>query len=302
VWHSVNDDRRALGGAKPLKIISRLQGGLGNQLFQFAVARAMGVRLGASVVLDNSSLVTDKKRRYELGAFKFPSTVPIISRPDGNRRGLLSKWLDPVQAVREKHFEFDPEIVALRPGVSVHLIGYWQTEKYFRDVSKQIRDDLQFVSSPDEKNAALLEQIQSCNAVSVHFRRGDYVSETHTAAYHGTPSMDYYRRAVSMIMARVPDAHLFVFSDEPQWVKDHFKPDAPLRVVDTNCADAPAADLRLMAACRHHILANSSFSWWGAWLNPRADKMVVAPKRWFHEAKSNTIDLLPDGWLTIDAD
>ncbi len=284
-----------------MRVISRLQGGLGNQLFQYAVARAMCLRLNAQMLLDDNALKNDPKRRCELGAFRFPSTLPVVSRPDGGRTGLLARWFDRVEILREKHFEFDPEIVMLRPGTSLHLIGYWQTEKYFQAVADQIRADLQLASPLDKKNQIMLDEISAVTAVSLHFRRGDYITEKHTAAYHGTPSEGYYRRAVAMMQERAPDVHLFVFSDEPQWVKDHFKPNAPMKVVDINSPESPAADLRLMSACKHHILANSSFSWWGAWLNPLVDRMVIAPNRWFQEAKSNTVDLLPDKWLAIEA-
>ena len=284
-----------------MRIISRLQGGLGNQFFQYAVARAMCLRLNAQMLLDDSALRNDAKRRYELGVFRVPSTLPVVSRPDGGRTGLLGRWFDRVEILREKHFEFDPEIVVLRPSTSLHLIGYWQTEKYFQAVADHIRSDLQFTSPPDKNNQRMLDEINAVTAVSVHFRRGDYITEKHTAAYHGTPSEDYYRRAVAMMLARVPDAHLLVFSDEPQWVKDNFKPDAPMKVVDINPPESPAADLRLMSACKHHILANSSFSWWGAWLNAHSEKIVIAPNRWFQAAKSNTVDLLPSGWLAIEA-
>lgn len=282
-----------------MKVISGLQGGLGNQLFQFAVARAISLRLNARMLLDDSALKLDHKRSFELGAFKFPSTLRIVSRPEGGRRGVLERWFDRVEILREKHCEFDPEIVSMRPNTSLHLIGYWQTEKYFQAVANQIRSDLQFAFPPDRENQSVLEEIRAVTAVSVHFRRGDFISEAHTAAYNGTPSLDYYRRAVAMITAQHPNAHLFVFSDEPQWVKDNFQSSAPMKIVDINPPDAPAADLRLMAACRHHVMANSTFSWWGAWLNPSSEKMVIGPNPWYQGAKLNTVDFLPAGWLTI---
>ncbi len=285
-----------------MKVISRLQGGFGNQLFQYAAARALGLRLGAQVEFDVSALKLDQKRRFELHAFRFPSTLRIASHPDGRRRNPLARWLNPRQIVREKHFEYDPDIEKLDSRSSIHLIGYWQTEKYFKSVEGQIRSDLEFASSPDKPNAIMLEKIQSVPAVSVHFRRGDYVSEKHTAEYHGVPSMKYYHNAVDAVLDSVPDAALFIFSDDPGWVRDHFHPRAPLTIVDINTPDQPAADLRLMSACRHHILANSSFSWWGAWLNPDRAKIVVAPNRWFSGATSNTVDLLPPQWRTLEAD
>ncbi|MGC8559495.1 MAG: alpha-1,2-fucosyltransferase [Phycisphaerae bacterium] len=285
-----------------MKIISRLQGGLGNQLFQYAAARALGLRLGLQVEFDISALKLDKKRRFELHAFRLPSKLRIASYPDGRRRNPLARWLNPREIVREKHFEYDPDIEKLNARSSIHLIGYWQTEKYFKSVEHEIRRDLEFAVPLDAPNGVMLEKIRSLNAVSVHFRRGDYVNEKHTADYHGVPSMKYYHNSVEAILEGVPDAMLFIFSDDPGWVRDHFHPRAPVTIVDINTPDQPAADLRLMAACKHHILANSSFSWWGAWLNPNRDKMVVAPSRWFSGATSNTVDLLPPQWRALEAD
>ncbi len=284
-----------------MRIITRLQGGLGNQLFQYAAARSLALRLGTRIEFDLSALNSDKKRRFELCAFRFPSTVRTVSYMDGHRRITVIEWLDRIDVVREKHFEFDAEMEKISPRRSIHLIGYWQTERYFKSAEPQIRSDLEFIQPPDGPNRDMLARIQAVNAVSVHFRRGDYVNEKHTAAFNGVPSLQYYHRAVTEILATCADAKLFVFSDDPQWVRQNFHPPAPVTIVDINTPDQPTADLRLMAACRHHILANSSFSWWGAWLNPDPAKRVFAPNRWFLP-DYNTIDLLPSGWRTLEAD
>jgi hypothetical protein len=148
------------------------------------------------------------------------------------------------------------------------------------------------------RNLELAEEINTVNAVSLHVRRGDYVSNPRTMATNGVCPLSYYDSAIRYICARVDAPHFFVFSDDMDWVRENLNIDHPCRYVDHNCSTESFNDMRLMSMCRHHIIANSSFSWWGAWLNPREDKIVIAPKKWF--ANSNdTKDLLPFGWATL---
>lgn len=294
-------------------IIVRLWGGLGNQMFQYAAARRLahvnGDRLKLDVSWFGRQAQGDTPRRYELGVFdileEFASSAETarLRGPDIRRwPRFLKRLAAPLGIPRrtyvgEKHYHFDPQILELRG--DVYLDGYWQSGKYFQDAADVIREEFTLKSQPTESNARLLEEIADCDSVSVHFRRGDYVTNPSAAAYHGVASLDYYAAAMSEVRRRVPESRFFLFSDEPEWVKQNFKTDLPLTYVEGNGPDRGGEDLRLMSACRHHIVANSSFSWWGAWLGGNREKVVVAPQRWFMAGDNDTKDLIPEEWLKI---
>jgi hypothetical protein len=198
--------------------------------------------------------------------------------------------------VVEPHFHYWPEINQVPR--DCYLAGYWQSEQYFREAAPAIHADFTFKSLPANRNAELAEQIGQVNAVSLHVRRGDYVNNPKTNVVHGVCSLDYYRDAVRHVASRVENPYFFIFSDDMAWVKEHLKMDLPCQYVDHNCGAESYNDMRLMSLCRHHIIANSSFSWWGAWLNRNPDKIVVAPKKWFANDK-NISDLFPAGWVIL---
>lgn len=177
--------------------------------------------------------------------------------------------------------------------------GYWQSERYFVDAADIIRAEFKPRLALEPENAATAAAIDGVTAVSVHVRRGDYVTDKVTNAYHGVCSLDYYRAAIARIAERVASPHLFVFSDDHAWVQENLRSNYPTTYVTANSPDRGYRDMQLMSRCRHHIIANSSFSWWGAWLNPRPDKVVVAPARWFIDKSNDTRDLLPGEWLRV---
>lgn len=290
-------------------IVTRLRGGLGNQLFQYAAGFRLATRHGAALRLDLTKFADfshTTPRSYELGVFALsgaPATKREIAAVTGESRGWLWRRLAPrdpsipTQAATEQHFHFDPDVLALPDGVL--LDGYWQSERYFEDVSERLRQELAFRDPPAGRNAEMAATLAGANAVSLHVRRGDYATNPTMTAMHGMCPIDYYERAVRFVADRVRDPVFFLFSDDPDWVRDHLKIREAMVVVDHNGPDAGHEDLRLMSGCRHHILANSTFSWWGAWLDPRPEKIVVAPRRWFAVDTIDTTDLLPDGWIRL---
>ncbi|WP_419910948.1 alpha-1,2-fucosyltransferase [Hoeflea sp.] len=204
----------------------------------------------------------------------------------------------PPRIVRQRGHGFDPKITAL--GGSVYLHGYWQSERYFADFADHIRRELTVRHAPDERNEGLLRQIGEEPSISLHIRRGDYVSNPKANAFHGTCSLDYYRRAAKLVADQTDKKPIFyVFSDEPDWAAANLKLPFDIRIVDHNGPERNYEDMRLMSACKHHVIANSSFSWWGAWLNPSQDKIVVAPQRWFADPAMSNPDILPDEWQTL---
>jgi Glycosyl transferase family 11 len=296
-------------------VVTRLIGGLGNQMFQYATARALALRCGAVLKLDLSgfdSVSGNTPRRYELDAF--PIEAAITSRSDLAQFGLKSKpsyvWRKYVNRVlrtaprnsiypiyRERHFHFDAALMTLT--APIYLEGYWQSEKYFLPCADTLRREFCPTAPLEPQNAAFAAAIDAVNSISLHVRRGDYVNDPRTKRYHGVCSLDYYRQAVEYIKTRVAAPHLFVFSDDHEWPRRELDFGLPTTFVDANPPDRGYRDMQLMARCRHHIVANSSFSWWGAWLSTWPEKIVIAPRRWFASSEHDTRDLIPERWLRV---
>jgi hypothetical protein len=287
-----------------MTIISTLTGGIGNQMFQYAAARALSLSARMPVALclyylNRKGVVAP--RRYELGIFDIHAKIlsSTVSRLHHIGAGLqLPSWLTP-RRYTEAAFQFDPLMRAIRHPVRLH--GYWQNEKYFADVAPEILRDFTFQPPLRGRNLDISRQLQHPAAVSVHVRRADYVADPAAAQIHGVCAPDYYHQAVSYIRARIARPVLFFFSDDIAWTRAHLKFPEPSHYIDWNTGGSAWEDMRLMSLCHHHIIANSSFSWWGAWLNPRSDKTVIAPKYWFADAALRVAseDITPAGWIRI---
>lgn len=285
-------------------ILVHLSGGLGNQMFQYALGRRLSLERKVPLVLDTGSFARDRLRDFELDQFQIAGKVasPFLARlarpwpQSWNGRKRFFRWPG-LPVVKERDFPFDP--VVLECPRWARLDGYWQTERYFADTADRIRADFQLREPIGSSHRDLLQRIEAANSVSVHVRRGDYVSDAATNEYHGTCSPAWYEQAMSAMAERVEKPAFFVFSDDPAWARDNLPKRWPIVFIDPQPAGREAADMHLMAACRHHIIANSSFSWWGAWLDPRSDKQVIAPQRWFNKAAKDTRDLIPPGWVRL---
>lgn len=284
-----------------------LKGGLGNQMFQYAMGRSLALRTGAQLILLSPSKTA--ARKYALSVFNISATaaspiqsyaLQIASLPFCRRIGNLLLGIISLRTVcfiRDREAGFDRSIGDLHG--SLVIDGYWQSEKYFLACELAIRNDFRFLSVASLENQTLLDQIARLKAVAVHVRRGDYVSNAQSNYVHGTCSLEYYVAATNIMRGRLGDPKFFVFSDDPDWVEQHLRLDGSTEIVRINQGSADFEDMRLMAACKHFIIANSSFSWWAAWLGVHPDKVVVAPKRWFSNHHANTCDLLPDTWIRI---
>lgn len=289
-------------------IITKLIGGLGNQLFQYAVGRALAEKNKTTLKMDLSGYdhqVGVTPRQYELFLFNIQESFSTPAERDKLKgREAIGLWgrvwkkissrLKRQRFLLEKHYNFDPAILEAKD--NVYLEGYWQTEKYFVEIADIIRAEFTLKAEYNNLNQELLQKIAAYNSVSLHIRRGDYVSSQSTNEYHGVCSLDYYRQAVDLIAAKFPDPVIFVFSDDLEWCEANLKIDWPIVFVSGN---KNYEDLIMMSRCKHNIIANSSFSWWGAWLNNNPEKMVVAPKRWFAETSVDTSDIVPSTWTKI---
>jgi len=305
----------------PVYVATHLLGGLGNQLFQYAAGRALASRLDANLVLDATAFGTGYCQRpfaldrypiqatvawrgFRKGPRKGPVPLPDSASPAERALRLVGRiftaskdggfWRPRLDVFIQKGFDYDPQFERLAR--STYLAGYWQSYRYFEPAAETIRRELQRPAPPPGANRDWLARIGGANAVCVHVRRGDYLL-AREQRLHGLCSLGYYERAMRQILGQHRDVEFFMFSDDHQWCRENFRGPG-IHFVDANGPDAAVEDLRLMAACRHHIIANSSLSWWGAWLAGHPDQVVIAPDPWFTYLPS-TPDLLPKGWLTL---
>lgn len=271
-------------------VIVRIYNGLGNQMFQYALGRHLALLNDAELKLDISAFRNDPLRKYELHHLSIAESLVDID---------LSANIEEMELTRvvQKDRFFDPAVLLTRG--NIYLRGYWQTEKYFSDIRPILQKEFELKASPDERNLELLSAITATDSVALHVRRSDYVSNPTSTDHHGVLPVQYYQEAIRRISDRVAQPVFFIFSDDPEWCEDNIKPHAQTFYVDTNDASQGQEDLRLMKQCKHFIIANSSFSWWGAWLSKNPDKIVIAPQRWFAKPQIDTRDMIPAGWIRI---
>lgn len=289
-------------------IITQLFGGLGNQMFQYAIGRALAAKHGTTLVLDTSKFAGYTLRTYALDHFNIEAS--LLSDADRAHLELAqapTTWAGRsfwrvfgrviVPVIKERGFEFDPRL--LKSPKTCYLEGYWQSPEYFSSIGAQIRKEFTVREPLRGLNRAMAERIGACEAAAVHVRRGDYVNNPVTARYHGVCDAGYYAAAEDRLRAYARDVQLFIFSDDPDWVEANLRFHSPATVMRDNGSERDYEDLRLMSLCRHHIIANSSFSWWGAWLCADKRKIVIAPEHWFRDAPHDTEDLIPENWLRV---
>ena len=269
-------------------IVVRLMGGLGNQLFQYAAGRRLAIRHGVELVLDlgwfrHEAQLVAAPRRFELEPYGLENERIELHPKEILRWEHPSRlrFRHPRQVIRQRDGDLGVDARVLEAVDGVVLIGYWQSEQYFLDVEETIRSDVRRSTASD------------AGAVAVHIRRGDDIAHPQTHAVHGVLPVEYYDEAMQLVARQVDGARFLAFSDEPEWVKAELGSSLPLEVA---AAARAYDDLAAMADCRHHIIANSSFSWWGGWLGERADSVVVAPRRWFAD-RSSTQRRRPDRWI-----
>ncbi|MFJ7565835.1 alpha-1,2-fucosyltransferase [Herminiimonas sp. NPDC097707] len=291
-------------------IIAKIIGGLGNQMFQYASARAQAIKKNSQLCLDISGFSNYKLHQgfelqrlfnlpYEIATPKDISDALGWQSPAIVRRVISQPYcafLRHENFVAEPHFHYWPGIKNISD--NCYLSGYWQSEKYFADLSVDIREDFRFLPILQGPNFELAKQLTAETSVSVHIRRGDYINNPKNISTFQVCSLEYYQAAIKYVTERVAQPVFYIFSDDIKWVKENLKMDFPHHYLSHNQGGESYNDMRLMSLCKHHIIANSSFSWWGAWLNPDQRKIVVAPKKWF-VAEFDTRDLYPPAWVRL---
>ena len=288
-------------------IVTKITSGLGNQLFQFAIAKNLSIKNNTSLYFDlsyyKSEYVTDTVRKFKLNNFsinyKLLNTSPVLYYVKSTKL-FPDRTLKPFFKYRkEEYFHFNKHVL-LESSFCTILDGFWQSEKYFKENANLIRNELTFKRITGETFKNYYKQIQNTKTpISIHIRRGDYVNHPEFSKTFGFVGTDYYERAISLIKSKFPDFRFFIFSDDHEWVKDNLNLSDCVFVENTG-EDSDLDDLQLMSTCKHHIIANSSFSWWAAWLNNEEDKLVISPKNWYKNQPTwDTKDLIPETWIRI---
>jgi hypothetical protein len=290
------------------QVVAAIGGGLGNQMFQYAAARRSAYFKNAELLLYLGNRYRNGSYRvYGLDRFHISGRRAREAEAGGLRRisrmrRRLAKVLprltvppDP-ELIREETLSFNPAILSLQG--SVKLSGAWQCERYFADIADIIRQEFTLRDSLDPRNREVLARIESAPSAFIHVRRGDYVTHPVDSKKFGTCSSEYYEEAVAFLQEQVgPGLRFFVFSDDPAWVRETKIGGEGAEVIDWN-ANRPERDLALMRHCRHAIIANSTFSWWGAWLGDTGDRIVIAPRVWL-QGRSDYQDIVPERWLKL---
>lgn len=293
------------------KIILRISGGLGNQLFSYATARRLALINNAELVLDNVSgfsYDTVYCRHYQLDHFNISCRIATSAErlePLSRLRRYFKRKLSNRQPFESRRYiaqemiDFDSRLLHIKTSEIIYLEGYWQSENYFKDVEDIIRDDLRIIPPSDSVNQVVFEKINTCNAVSVHIR---FFDEPDSVDLNNAPA-DYYSRAIAVMENIHPDAHYFIFSDQPTFARRRIPlPNNRITMVTHNHGDDAAyADLWLMSQCKHFIIANSTFSWWGAWLSTNYLKTVIAPAFEIRQGKMQWgfRGLIPEKWIRL---
>jgi hypothetical protein len=294
------------------KIITRIKGGLGNQLFCYAAARRLALVNNAELVIDDvTGFARDReyRRQYMLDRFRIPArkaTPREMLKPfERYRRGMLKLLSRRKSFVKRRYLEqegldFDKRLLAFKVKGTVYMDGYWQSEEYFKDAEQTIREDLQIIFPTDELNQGMAEEIRSSNSVALHVRWFDAPVSTTT---HNL-SADYFQRAIALMDRKIKSPRYFLFSDDPDAARAKLTlPAGRVTIVSHNRGDENAyADLWLMTQCRHFITANSTFSWWGAWLGGGMEKIVICPGIIIAAGTITSWNFsgqIPTGWLQV---
>lgn len=288
-------------------------GGLGNQMFQYAFGYAISKEKSVKIKLDTSGFDVYDLRSYELSLFNIeensdlkPAYIFLLNQLNGKNNTLLIKTFRKMLRgllrftsfyyQEKKEFVFDKDVFNIK--IDTYFYGYWQNEKYFKKYRKELLE-IFTLKNIHPKTIEYQQQIVKSDAVSIHIRRGDYVTDTHTNSVHGTCDVRYYKRAVMEVLKNKKQAHFFIFSDDLDWAKKNLDFIDNKTFVRLESEIPDHEEMHLMSKCKHNIIANSSFSWWGAWMNKNSTKIVIAPKKWFKNSKMNQSQIVPHDWIKI---
>ncbi len=290
-------------------LIARLQGGLGNQMFQYAAAMQVSKQSGYRFFIDSSYYLDQERiapnntvREYRLDAFNISAKnipkYPAIIAYSLTKKRRINYWLRAVK-IPLLHWQLLTENNYMSRAHNLVMYDYWNSEQYFSEVASEIKKEFTLRYPLSSEAIGWERIIQETNSVSIHVRRTDYVNNPITNQYHGVLPLSYYRKGLEIIKQKLNHPEFFVFSDDIAWSKDHLDFLSPVNFVKINGKNQDVEELYLLSQCQHHIIANSTYSWWGAWLSNNPDKMVIAPRVWRPGVDAKTAGIVPDGWLVI---
>lgn len=293
-------------------IIVKLSGGLGNQLFQYAFGRYLSLKHNTELKLDvqlDINVSNFTPRMLGLSKYKIDlnlATTEEIKKHKIFNEGYLSRFerkMIQLFPFINKNIVLEKSFIILNKELLLddcYYEGYWQSEYYFESIKDVIKQDFQLNFDLDEANKVIADEIYKSTSISLHIRRGDYISVNSNSKIYSECSLEYYQDAINFFKLKFENSVFYIFSDDIDWAKENFKGDI-FKIIDLN-QDNPHADMFLMSICNHNIIANSSFSWWGAWLNGNADKIVISPKDWYRDSTVNilaTSSLIPLNWIVL---
>jgi hypothetical protein len=284
----------------------KIEGGLGNQMFQYAAGYSLAKYLNVELAVDLSSFENKKIHNgYELDrVFKIDVKSTKISQSIIGQSSFGRKIIRLLAGFNINFpganvYELEDHLYNkfFEIGNNSNLIGYWQSSKYFDKNCEDIFKIFEF-QDVDLSNKILAQEMANENSVSIHVRRGDYASNKNALMYHGVLDLDYYKKSISYLKSKHKNLKYYIFSDSKEWVLQNLPQDDDVTIVNLNAGKNSYMDMYLMTACKHNIIANSTFSWWGAWLNKYPEKEVVCPRNW--NLKANNLDkIYPLNWIKI---
>jgi hypothetical protein len=282
-------------------ILVQVKGGLGSQMFQYALGRALSIELKTPLLLDTSSFDDNSLYDFDLNKlntkFELADSKIVKQTRDGKFRKMISIMIPGLSKMyKEKQFHYDPMVLSIKDGS--YIVGDWKSYRYFEKIRPVLLEDFSPKYGLSPKAMEISDKIKNCESVSFHIRRGEYVTNPEAHHYHGVMPLDYFITGLGQIKANLKKPEIFVFSDDPNWAKGHLKLQYPIHIVSDYYLKN-FEEMKLMSQCKVNIIANSSFSWWAAYLNQNPDKKVIAPVNWFRNSNNDTSDLIPKGWIRI---
>lgn len=285
-------------------IVIEASGGLGNQMFQYALYKKLEA-MNKDVAFDTSFFRSSQNlRELEIGVFgvqyrSITDKEAAYIRGYGYQDSVIDKIKYKLKPSKMAEYNdtiesFQAEVLKME---NVYLRGYWQSEKYFKDIREIILGEFTFPPEIRERFQNMCKQMQTENSVSIHVRRSDYLSGQNAKVYGNICTEKYYENAIAYIENVIEKPQYYVFTDDLEWARDYFKGEK-YTIVDVNRGKDSYADMYLMSQCKHNVIANSSFSWWGAWLNQNPDKKVLAPKKWFQNHEKE--EIVCEDWIRIE--
>ncbi len=291
-------------------IIVRIAGGLGNQMFHYAAARSLAKDRGCSLKLDISHCKDNKDWGCALNRLNIiedvasEQEISLLKNENAKSpRKLIHRIIRNLTIKKVKHFRevngFAFDKMLYKTSLPLYMHGGFVALEYFDRYRDVFVKEYAPKNDLTGKNKEVAEQVSSCNSVSIHIRRGDYTFDKNAIKKNGLLSLDYYERAIDIVKSKVDNPVFFMFSNDKEWVAENFKFDGQKVFVDHNDDEFGYEDIRLMSLCKSNIIANSTFSWWGAYLNQNSGKHVIAPKKWLAYKKTDPREFIPQDWLVI---